>query len=108
MEQDRQQREAADRERIRREDLERERERETAEIAQQRELQNAIDLSKSLDRERGIKILRENLKEEPGDGPDVSNIRLQLPTGGKLSRKFWKHDTIQVIHNHFSHEFVLG
>lgn len=100
MERDRVAREAVERERARREQEERAREEEAHAKAQEAELQNALNLSMTLNYEKQINELRSSLPVEPSESaPDVSAIRLQLPRGGKLSRRFNKRDTVQTIHD---------
>ena len=99
IERDRQLRESAERERLRREEEERARENEETRREQERELQNAIELSNILKREQEITEIRHRLLPEPTDSAPsegIASVRFQLPRGGKLSRKFNRTDTIQV------------
>jgi len=82
------------------------RESEEEERRQQEELAEAVELSKKLTQQDTIRKLRESLPTEPDTGAvDVSTIRFQLPTGKKLSRRFAKTDTIQIVFNFLTLHF---
>ena len=98
MERDRILRESADNERRAAEEEERVREQRAAELADEQQMEEALALSRSLTREREVNELRERFAPEPAEGSDVSLVRFQLPRGGKLSRRFRKTDTIQVLY----------
>ena len=101
MQRDREAREAAERERLIREEEARRVEREAWEQQQAQELQSALELSASLSREKEVAALRSRVME-PEEGAvsasEVSLVRFQLPRGGKLSRRFLRADTIQVLY----------
>lgn len=106
MERDRQLRENAERERRRKEEEERIRQIEETRREQEREEQNAIELSNILRREQEINETRRRLPPEPNDttpSSEIALVRFQLPKGGKLSRKFNRTETIQVL----SHDYGL-
>jgi FAS-associated factor 2 len=82
--------------------------REAAEAEEQ--LQAAMELSKQLDAESVLIRLKAGLSPEPAAGADVATIRFQLPSsassgGAKISRRFHKKDTVQVIYDYLSVHF---
>jgi hypothetical protein len=89
--------ERRERERIERED----RERMAAEEAkrQAEEEAAAIELSRQLAREDNLRKIRTIFSSEiePKAGEGVSTLRFQLPKGKKITRKFFKHEKVQVI-----------
>jgi ATPase subunit of ABC transporter with duplicated ATPase domains len=90
----------ADRERALQQQAEQKAREEEAEQAQsQAELNAALELSKALDKEATLKRLRESLVPEPPSGPDTTKIRLQLPNGSKIDRRFPSTSTIGAVRN---------
>jgi FAS-associated factor 2 len=85
------QREAAAREAARR----REEEAEAAEAAQ--ELAAALEMSVTLNDEAVLARKRGRLAPEPPAGPDATKLRLQLPSGKKLDRRFAAEATLQEV-----------
>ena len=76
------------------------REQELEAAASQEELSKAIELSKTLDREASLRRKRESLPAEPPAGPDTTKLRLQLPNGSKLDRRFPSSGTIQMVRDY--------
>lgn len=101
--QDREYREAQEadrREAIRRQEEEAAAAAAEAQRQQEEELRAAMELSQRLSREDKMRKLRarmENEHREPDNGAEVATIRFQLPAGAKLSRRFHKNDTTQVM-----------
>jgi FAS-associated factor 2 len=71
--------------------------REESEAQAQEELAAAMELSKSLERESTLKRKRDGLKPEPPAGPDTTRLRLQLPNGSKIDRRFLATQTVEEI-----------
>ena len=91
---------AADRERetaAREERLRREQEEDDSKA--KAELEAALELSKTLDKEASLKRKRESLGVEPPKGPDATKLRLQLPNGSKLDRRFLATASLQDVRN---------
>ncbi len=116
-EQDREYRQAAEadqRERLRKQEEreqqqrdEEEREREEEARIQEEETQAAIALSNDLHRQSSIERIRKQLAPEPPVSPNVAVIRFQLPEGTttKLTRRFQRLDTVQVLRDFLSLHF---
>ncbi len=84
--------------RLKKEQEEEELRRKKEEEIQQQELNEAIELSKSLSKQNRMLKIKERLAEEPKTiDSNVSTIKFQLPHGIKVSRNFMKIDKIQVI-----------
>mmetsp|Transcript_54211 Transcript_54211/g.69682 ORF Transcript_54211/g.69682 Transcript_54211/m.69682 type:complete len:224 (-) Transcript_54211:56-727(-) len=64
------------------------------------ELNAAIEMSKTLDKEASLKRKREKLGIEPVAGPNVTKLRLQLPNGSKLDRRFVSSATLQDVRDY--------
>ena len=62
------------------------------------ELEEAQEFSRRLSRESALKRARDALAAhpEPEQGPEIATVRLQLPLGGKVERRFHKATTVQV------------
>ena len=89
---------AADRERetaAREERLRREQEEDDSRA--KAELEAALELSKTLDKEANLKRKRESLQAEPPKGPEATKLRLQLPNGSKIDRRFLATSTLQDV-----------
>jgi hypothetical protein len=59
-------------------------------------------MSKNLDKEASLQKKRERLPAEPAQdqstaGPECTAIRVNLPTGGRLQRRFLRTDTVQFL-----------
>ena len=54
-----------------------------------------------LEKEQKIHIIRERLQDEPlaGSNDGIANIRLQIPKGTKIMRRFHKTECIQSIND---------
>jgi len=88
----------ADRQRELVEEAERaKREQEFDDAHAQAELDAALAMSKVLDKEACLKRKRERLRAEPPAGADTSKLRLQLPNGSKLDRRFLASATLQEV-----------
>ena len=85
---------AADREREQRAEAQR---RAADEQQSQIELDAAIELSRTLDKEASLKRKRDRLVAEPPPGPDTTKLRLQLPNGSKIDRRFPSSATVQSV-----------
>lgn len=103
--QDREYQEAAEADRIaqeQRREEERRRAREQEEAQQQAELDEAMERSRQQSRQDRLDKIRTWFQSHPEPttgGAEVSTVRFQLPQGTKLSRRFNKADTIQVIYD---------
>lgn len=87
--------------------LERERQEEEIEAAKNaKELEAAMELSKILNKEASLKRKREKLGPEPPKGADSTKLRLQLPNGSKIDRRFPKMVSIQV--KYFEFDFNIS
>jgi hypothetical protein len=65
------------------------------------ELEEAQKLSCELQREYTLDRLRRVVSGEPAPGaPDVATLRIQLPSGAKLTRRFPKSAAMQVAMQH--------
>jgi hypothetical protein len=113
-EQDREYREAEEADRRAREQRELDemaRARQQEEERQQKELDEAMELSRQLSKEDRLQRKRSSLGQEPASGSqDISTIRFQLPKGVKTSRRFQKTDKIEVsqcAHFDISHRLIL-
>lgn len=79
----------ADRARAAEAQAERERQEEQVENeAAKKELDAALELSLQLSAEANLRRKREALPPEPPAGPDATRLRLQLPNGSKIDRRF--------------------
>jgi hypothetical protein len=88
----------ADRERASSLHAERRAKEEEAERAEsQAELSAALELSKALDKEATLRRKRDGLAPEPPPGPDTTKIRLQLPNGSKIDRRFLASSTLAAV-----------
>lgn len=69
------------------------------EARQQAELAAAVEISRQLTAQDTLRKLRELFaaSPEPDASPVVSAVRFQLPSGKKISRRFTKTDTVQVL-----------
>ena len=81
----------------RKEQEKREREEQAEASRHQAELESALELSRTLDKQNRIEKLRESNRIEPSPGPDVANIKFQLPDGKKITRNFIKTDNVEVL-----------
>lgn len=70
------------------------------EARQQAELAAAVEMSRQLTAQDTLRKLREVFaaSPEPDASPVVSAVRFQLPSGKKISRRFTKTDTVQVLY----------
>jgi len=88
----------ADREREAREQEERLRlERAEDEARNKAELEAALELSEKLDKEANLKRKRDRLGAEPPAGADTTKLRIMLPNGSKIDRKFLASETIEAV-----------
>ena len=73
--------------------------KQAEEEQQRRELEEAIALSEELERESQLSRDRDSLsvRSEPSTPESTALIRFQLPHGIKVSRKFWRDDTVEVL-----------
>ena len=95
LEADRQVREAAESER-------RQREAEVDAAQNQAELEAALEISVALNREAALRRARERLSAEPPAGPDTTKLRLQLPNGSKIDRRFLATSTLQGVRDYLT------
>lgn len=92
------------------EQLEREQAAAEEEARQRQELEEAVELSRRLTTESNLRKLREYFEQNPeppvtSSSSDVATVRFQLPWGSKLSRRFKKSDTIQVLFDFLKLQF---
>lgn len=76
---------------------------------QQEEEAAAIELSRKLSHEDAIRKLRAAFVADPepkAGGGDVSTVRFQLPRAKKLTRNFYKHETVQKLHDYVTLHFA--
>ena len=59
------------------------------------ELEFAVQLSKDLEKENRMSRIKAALPAEPVNGPDVVNIKFQLPSGKKIARNFLKENIVR-------------
>ena len=57
-------------------------------------------------REVELQLKKDSVACEPENGPDVTTVRFQLPTGAKLSRRFAKDCTVQLVHDFLDLHFA--
>lgn len=91
--------EAADRSAAAARELEAAREAEAAEAA---ELEAALALSVTLGREADLNAAaaRVALHPEPERGPDTSSLRIQLPSGHRVERRFKSSDSVSLVRDY--------
>lgn len=72
---------------------------EQAQAEEQAELEAAITLSKTLDKEGIVEVCRRRVagNPEPPAGPGIATLRLQLPNGTKLQRRFKATDELRLV-----------
>mmetsp|Transcript_10579 Transcript_10579/g.24649 ORF Transcript_10579/g.24649 Transcript_10579/m.24649 type:complete len:214 (+) Transcript_10579:2-643(+) len=88
----------ADREREAKEQAERLRlEHAEDEARSKAELEAALELSEKLDKEASLKRKRDRLGAEPPAGTDTTKLRIMLPNGSKIDRKFLASGTIEAV-----------
>ena len=101
-EQDREFREAEAQDRLNRERREQEEreERQRAEQAAQaeRDAQEAEEIAAAA-KATAINTKKATLPDEPTAGADVAIVRFQLPSNAKITRRFKKDDSIQVLYD---------
>lgn len=84
-------------------DQEAEAKREEAERLRQQEAENAeleraVEFSRQLSKEADLDRIRKTLPAEPRQGePDVTVLRVTLPMGSKIQRRFRASDTLQTL-----------
>ena len=78
------------------------REQEEDEAKTQADLDAALALSTKLNKEASLKRKRDDLGPEPPEGADATKLRLQLPNGSKIDRRFLSNDTFQEVHRRSS------
>jgi hypothetical protein len=61
------------------------------------ELEQAIALSHELTKASSLTRKREGMPAEPPASPECTAIRVNLPTGGRLQRRFLRTDTVQFL-----------
>eukprot|EP00614_Pseudopedinella_elastica_P026910 CAMPEP_0172619406 /NCGR_PEP_ID=MMETSP1068-20121228/93177_1 /TAXON_ID=35684 /ORGANISM="Pseudopedinella elastica, Strain CCMP716" /LENGTH=221 /DNA_ID=CAMNT_0013426151 /DNA_START=353 /DNA_END=1018 /DNA_ORIENTATION=- len=76
-----------------------ERQQEADDAKSQAELEAALEMSLKLDKEASLKRKRDGLAAEPAPGPETTKLRLQLPNGSKLDRRFNASVTLQEVRN---------
>ena len=69
---------------------------EKAAEAEEKELAEAVELSRQLSRESDVERKKKRLEEEPPAGPNATNLRINVPSGSRLQRRFLSSATLQV------------
>lgn len=73
-------------------------ERKRQEDAENAELERAVEFSRQLSKEADLDRIRRTLPPEPAPGePDVTVLRVTLPRGAKVQRRFKASDTLQTL-----------
>ena len=67
------------------------------EAAEAQELEAAVELSRQLSHESDVQRKKDRLVEEPPAGPDSTNLRINLPAGGRLQRRFPRTAPVQAV-----------